>query len=164
MLTELKAVSVNGREVLGWEPVFTRRGRVILPILYVHAQISGQIQSIKADDLRIKDLSMTEKNIILRDVIFTNIHRLKPAQAPHSIKISYEQLYQAIRIDEESPGARTEKQRTRETVRKILEDLKHKGYFESFGEYGRPKTADGVEIAAFIKPNETPQKLRGKRA
>ena len=146
MLTGAKMVSVNGKKARGWEPVFNKRGSVILPILYVHAQISGQIQSVNSEDLRIEDLSMTEKNIVLRDVVLTNLHRITSRKAT-SNRISYSQIYKAAKIDETSKTARVEKQRVRETVGKILQDLKKKGRFYDFKEYGRSKTAkDGVEI------------------
>lgn len=145
MLTGAKMVSVNGKKAQGWEPVFTKRGNVILPILYVHAQISGQIQSVNSEDLRIEDLSMTEKNIVLRDVILTNLHRLTE-KTPY-IRITYTQLYKHAKIDEASKSARVEKQRVRETVKKILLHLKKTGRIQDFREYGRSKIAkDGVEI------------------
>lgn len=146
MLTGAKMVSVNGKKAQGWEPVFTKKGIVILPILYVHAQISGQIQSVNSEDLRIEDVSMTEKNIVLRDVILTNLHRITSGKAKGN-RISYSQLYKIVKIDEASKTARVEKKRVRETVGKILQDLKKKGRFYDFKEYGRSKTArDGVEI------------------
>lgn len=147
MLRGADITTVNGKKAIGWKPVYDEMGNVILPILYVHAQISGQIQSVDPEDLRIEGISMTEQNIVLRDVILTNIHRLNPKKGVTSIKITYAQLYKYAKIDEGSKTARVKKQRVRETVKKILQHLKNRGHFSDFKEYGRSKIAkDGVEI------------------
>lgn len=147
MLRGAEATAVNGKKTVGWKPVYDEDHKVILPTLYVHALLSNQIQSFNPEDLRIEGISMTEQNIVLRDVILTNIHRLNPKKGITSIKITYAQLYKYAKIDEDSKTARVKKQRVRETVKKILQHLKNRGLFQDFREYGISKnTKEGIEI------------------
>jgi len=118
------------------------------PILYTHAQISGQIYSIPANLLQTKNgVRGTEEVIIVREYLIRQIEWIKSDKTSRSQNITYQGIYEELEITSLKGQPLKDKAKAmRENTKKILAVFKGHGYIKDFEEYREGKTIKGIKI------------------
>ena len=118
------------------------------PILYTHAQVSGQIYKIPLSILQTKDnIRGTEEVIIIREYLIRQIEWIKSDKVKRSQNITYQGIYEELEITSLQGQALKDKSKAvRGNAKKILEILKGRGYIKDFEEYRESKTIKGIKI------------------
>lgn len=137
-LTGAKAVLINGQCVRAWECQYNNRGEPLRPLLAVHAEISGQIMNVPFAALNVKCISMTEKNVVLRDALLVQLHRIANRK---SGRILFDQFYVLDGITAKTKSAKTRKDRIQKKIIAMLTFWKDQGYIRDFA-----KDTAGVNV------------------
>ena len=118
------------------------------PILYMHAQISGQIYSVPSNLLQTKDrVRGTEDVIIIREYLIRQIEWIKSEKTNRNENITYQGIYEEVEITSLQAQAFKDKSKAMiENTKKILEVFKGHGYIKSFEEYKDGKTIRGIKV------------------
>ena len=135
-------VKINGEEHEAY--------KILSPILYEYARISGQIVSVPINLLNTRNkVNSTEDVIIIRGYLIRQIEWLKNIKTYRSDNITYQLIYEELGVSKIILEEKSYKEKTftiRNHVKSILESWKLSKYIQSYEEYKDGKTITGVTI------------------
>lgn len=140
-LTKLK-VSTGGKAITAYKIMST-------PILYEYAHLVGQVSTVPAKLLDIRDetgakVTNTEQRIEIKSYLLRRIERMKGKTGKkQSRHITYADLYK--NLEEEAPS-RKKQQQIREYVAKCLDSWTRDGYIKGYTDLVEGRSKRGVEI------------------
>ena len=136
-------IKTNAETVSGYEFISDKD-----PILYTHAQISGQVYSVPTSLLQTKEnIRGTEEVIIIREYLIRQIEWIKSEKVNRSQNITYQGIYEELKITSlQSQALKDKSKAVRDNTKKILEVFKNHEYIKSFEEYKDGKTIRGIKI------------------
>lgn len=140
-LTKLK-VNAGGKSVSAYQIMST-------PILYEYAHLIGQVNTVDAKLLDIRDetgakVANTEQRIEIKSYLLRRIEAMKGKSGNRrSRNITYADLYK--NLAEEEPS-RKKQQQIREYVEKCLDSWKRDGYIHGYEDLMRGRSKYGVSI------------------
>lgn len=140
-LTKLK-VSTGGKAITAYKIMST-------PILYEYAHLVGQVSTVPAKLLDIRDetgakVTNTEQRIEIKSYLLRRIERMKGKTGKkQSRHITYADLYK--NLEEEAPS-RKKQQQIREYVAKCLDSWTRDGYIKGYTDLAEGRSKRGVEI------------------
>lgn len=140
-LTKLK-VNAGGKSVSAYQIMST-------PILYEYAHLIGQVNTVDAKLLDIRDetgakVANTEQRIEIKGYLLRRIEAMKGKSGNRrSRNITYADLYK--NLAEEEPS-RKKQQQIREYVEKCLDSWKRDGYIHGYEDLMRGRSKYGVSI------------------
>lgn len=137
MLTirKITARAPNGKLIVGYQLMGE-------PILYTHAQVTGQILTYSTKLLQApKGVNNTEKNMAIRQTLIEEISRAKAGKRNRFMK--YDTIY---KDSGQVPNGRTERSRQNKVVRGYLDKFKEAGEILDWEERKEGRKITGFEV------------------
>jgi hypothetical protein len=135
-------VKINGEEHEAY--------KILSPILYEYARISGQIITVPIKYLQTKNaVRSTDEVIIIRGYLLRQIAWMQNNKTNRSNNITYQGIYGELEISRIIYNEAMYKKKTHATrshIKAILTEWKNEGYLMDFVEYKDGKTIAGVTI------------------
>jgi hypothetical protein len=135
-------VRINGEEHEAY--------KILSPILYNYAQVSGQIVSVDIKYLQTKEaVRSTDEVIIIRGYLLRQIEWLRNTKTYRSDNISYQGIYEELEVSRivlEAKAYENKTKKIRSHIKAILDDWKEQGYIIDYTEYKDGKTLTGIKI------------------
>lgn len=131
----------NGRKIIAYQLIDE-------PILYTHAQVTGQILTYSTKLLQAPEgMKNTEKTMAIRQTLMEEVSRAKAGKRSRYMK--YDTLYED---SGQVPDGRTERNRQNKFVRGFLNKLVDSGEIQAWEERKEGRKITGFEI--FFPPTE----------
>ena len=124
--------------------------KILSPILYNYAQISGQIITVPMKLMKTKDaVRGTDEVIVIRGYLLRQIEWMRNEKVSRSENIAYKSIYEELSITRDfyNDGMYKKKTHTTRThIKAILDEWKEEGYIIGYEEYQDGNRITGIKI------------------
>jgi len=124
--------------------------RILSPILYEYAKISGQIISVPIKYLQTKDaVRSTDEVIVIRGYLLRQIEWMRNTRVYRSENITYQGIYEELGISKiflDDTAYKNKTRTVRNHIKAILDEWTDQGYIIDYKEYQEHKTMRGIVI------------------